>query len=104
MSLTELQEILRREGVQPPKTLTLAITGACNLQCLHCWVESGVSSSAVHVPKHTLLRLIKEFAAIGGEGIRFTGGEPLCHPDWLELVRYARETGLQRVSLQTNAM
>ncbi len=100
----ETVEILRREGLRPPRTLTFAITGACNLRCSHCWVEAGVSSSAPLVPEQTLRRLIEEFAALGGEGVRFTGGEPLCHPGWLKLVQFARTIGLRSVSLQTNGM
>lgn len=101
---SEAVKILRREGVRPPITLTLAITGACNLSCRHCWVGAGVSSSAPHVPDRTLRRLLAEFAALGGEGVRFTGGEPLCHPDWQGLMQFARELGFRRVSLQTNGM
>lgn len=97
-------EILQQEGVLPPKTLTLAITGACNLSCSHCWVEAGVSDSAGHVPWRTLRRLVEEFAAIGGRGLRITGGEPLCHPDWLELMRLSRRAGFRDVYLQTNGM
>lgn len=100
----ETVEILRREGLRPPRTLTIAITGACNLRCSHCWVEAGESSSASLVPEQTLRRLIEEFAALGGEGVRFTGGEPLCHPGWLGLVQFARTIGLRRVSLQTNGI
>jgi radical SAM protein with 4Fe4S-binding SPASM domain len=51
-----------------------------------------------------LRRLIKEFVACGGIGVRFTGGEPLCHPAWLDLMKYARSVGLPGVTLQTNAM
>lgn len=104
MAPSETWEILRREGLRPPKTLTLAITGACNLKCFHCWVDAGLSSSAAHVPERTLRRLIGEFAALGGEGVRFTGGEPLCHPNWLELMQFARKIGLRSLSLQTNGM
>jgi radical SAM protein with 4Fe4S-binding SPASM domain len=96
--------ILQREGLRPPKMLTLAITGACNLNCSHCWVDAGVSTSASHVPEQTLRRLIEEFAALGGEGIRLTGGEPLCHPGWLKLMQFARAIGLHSISLQTNGM
>jgi radical SAM protein with 4Fe4S-binding SPASM domain len=63
-----------------------------------------MSSSPAHVSEQTLSRLIGEFAALGGTGIRFTGGEPLCHPDWLELVRLARSYGFAHIFLQTNAM
>lgn len=103
MARSDAMEILQREGLLPPKVLTLAITGACNLQCFHCWVDAGPSSAA-HVPKRTLRRLIEEFAAIGGEGVRLTGGEPLCHPGWLELLKLAVRLGFRDVSLQTNAM
>jgi radical SAM protein with 4Fe4S-binding SPASM domain len=98
------KEILRHEGLRPPKTLTIAITGVCNLACRHCWVEAGEAASAPHVPTQTLRRLLEEFAAIGGTGVRLTGGEPLCHPDWLELIRLARSIGFLSVALQTNAM
>lgn len=95
---------MKQEILRPPRTLTLAITGVCNLTCLHCWVEAEPCSSVAHVPGRTLRRLVEEFAAMGGEGVRFTGGEPLCHPDWLELLRLARAVGLKGVSLQTNGM
>ncbi len=96
--------ILDHARLNPPKILTLAITGICNLFCAHCWVDAGARSSAPHVPTHTVMRLIEEFAAMGGDGIRITGGEPLCHPEWLNLLRYARTTGFRRVMLQTNGI
>lgn len=104
MKASETAEILKQAGLRPPKMLTLAITGACNLSCRHCWVEAGETSSAAHVPERTLRRLIEEFAALGGEGVRLTGGEPLCHPGWHRLMRVARRVGLRNLSLQTNAM
>lgn len=97
-------EELLRNGLSPPKTLTLAITSQCNLTCRHCWVDAAPSASAVHAPEKALRRLIGEFAACGGEGVRFTGGEPLCHPAWLDLIKFAQAVGLSKVALQTNAM
>jgi radical SAM protein with 4Fe4S-binding SPASM domain len=47
---------------------------------------------------------VEGFAALGGEGIRITGGEPLCHPGWLELVQFSCSLGFANVALQTNAM
>ncbi len=104
MTPSETAEILAREGLRPPKTLTLSVTGACNLKCLHCWVEAGPASSSSHVPIDTLLRTVEEFALLGGTGIRFTGGELLCHPGWLDLVRLARTLRFGEISLQTNGM
>ena len=100
----QVEETLRLAGLRPPKALTVAVTGACNLSCSHCWVGAGEPASARHVPGGTLARLIGEFAALGGEGVRLTGGEPLWHPDLLELLRFARSAGFKAVSLQTNGM
>jgi radical SAM protein with 4Fe4S-binding SPASM domain len=41
---------------------------------------------------------------LGGEGVRITGGEPLSHPGWLDLLRFACETGFRTVAIQTNAI
>lgn len=97
-------EALRQQGLRPPKMLTFSITGSCNLTCMHCWVEAVSSSPPAHVPGPVLLRLIREHKSLGGEGVRITGGEPLCHPGWLDLLRFACDIGFRTVALQTNAM
>lgn len=104
MTASRLLQQLDLAGLRPPRVLTLAITGACNLFCCHCWVRAGEMSSQPHVPLRNLRRLVEEFAAIGGEGIRITGGEPLCHPDWQDIVQLSRALGFKTVSLQTNAI
>ena len=104
MKPTEILHQLDVAGLRPPGMLTLAITGACNLACCHCWVGAGEATSHTHVPLQAILQLVEEFAALGGEGIRITGGEPLCHPHWLEMVRFCRSLGFKKIALQTNAM
>ena len=96
--------LLLDHGVRPPEILTFAVTGGCNLACPHCWVEAGTPSSPPHVPGPTVKKVIREFALLGGKGVRFTGGEPLCHPEWLEFVVSARTLGFSSIALQTNGM
>jgi len=104
MTPLEVVQRLEEAGLRPPGVLTLAITGACNLACCHCWVGAGEASSPAHVPLRSICRIIEEFAAIGGRGIRITGGEPLCHPHWLDVLTSCRSLGFRAVTLQTNAM
>jgi radical SAM protein with 4Fe4S-binding SPASM domain len=104
MTPSEILQQLDQAGLHPPGVLTLAITGACNLACCHCWVKAGKASSHEHVPLRTLRRLVEEFAAFSGEGVRITGGEPLSHPHWLEILKYSRSLGFKTIILQTNAM
>lgn len=104
MTPSEVLQQLKESGLRPPGTLTLAVTGACNLLCCHCWVGAGEAASHAHVPQRTLRLLLEEHAALGGSGVRITGGEPLCHPEWLELLRLSRSLDFKTVILQTNAM
>ncbi len=89
--------------LQSPHALTLAITAQCNLACQHCLVDAGPAASNGHVPTPTVRRIISELAALGGQEIWLTGGEPLLHPDFLEILRFSHQS-LRAVCLQTNAM
>ncbi|MBV5341036.1 MAG: radical SAM protein [Deltaproteobacteria bacterium] len=104
MTSSESMHQLDLADLRPPRVLTLAITDACNLMCCHCWVRSGETLSATHVPLRALCHVIEEFATIGGNGIRITGGEPLCHPHWLDIVQFSRSLSFKTVVIQTNAM
>lgn len=104
-SAGELAGLIAAAGLLPPRALTVAITTTCNLRCQHCWLECGRDGAAaglVGVP--ALQALVREFVALGGEELCITGGEPLTHPEWLELLEFCcRQPELQRVCLQTNA-
>ena len=62
--------------------LRLAINERCNLRCIYC-----MSEDRVFPPNQNLLqpkeikRIIDLVAQMGVTKIRFTGGEPLLHPD-----------------------
>ena len=95
MLSSEALKILRREGLRPTRTLTMAITGACNLACRHSWVGAGGGSAAAHVPERTLRRLIEEFVALDGEGA-FAGGQRKvpCSlpPGWISIGGFCTAT------------
>jgi len=102
--ITKVLDSIIRAGLRFPKIVTLMVTNGCNLSCLHCWPESRSCGAAPPVPADTLKRLIREFVLLGVEEICLTGGEPLTHPDWFEILSFAcRQPGLNGVRLQTNA-
>lgn len=99
-----LGQAMEAAGLALPRALTLALTGRCNLSCGHCLVEAGPRAASAHVPAEALLRVAAELAALGGREVRLTGGEPLLHPRWQELVaRCCAEPAFDAVVLQTNA-
>jgi MoaA/NifB/PqqE/SkfB family radical SAM enzyme len=98
-----LLEEIKQTGLSPPRVVTVMITNGCNLQCRHCWPESSSRYISRPVSGDALKRLIRELADLQVEEICLTGGEPLTHPDWLEILSYScSRPGLKRVSLQTN--
>lgn len=84
----------------------IAVTNACNLRCTYCLKEETES------PRHTqqldtgaASSLIALLAGMGIKKIRFTGGEPLLHPDITEMVRTAGRTpGIDTVRITTNGV
>lgn len=92
-------------GLKPPKAVTLAITNRCNLSCAHCWPASGPDQLDSEVPKDRVEALMGGFAALGAETFTLTGGEPLTHPHWMELLDSACSIpGIREVRLQTNVI
>jgi radical SAM protein with 4Fe4S-binding SPASM domain len=103
MDRTGCSEKMASSGLRPPRALTLAVTGLCNLECLHCLVEAGPKATQRHVPADHVRRVVAEHAALGGEAISITGGEALLHPEWLEILQFCRaQPSLRTVTLQTN--
>lgn len=80
------------------------ITNRCNLNCCHCLPESRLDETTFPVSSIKIKGLIEEFVHIGVKEICLTGGEPLLHPDWFDILSFAcRQPGLNKVHLQTNA-
>jgi len=91
-------------GLKPPKEITIMITNRCNLSCHHCLPESHLHETKPMIPAREIKRLIREFIHIGIQEVCLTGGEPLLHPDWFEILSYTcKQPGLNSVRLQTNA-
>jgi MoaA/NifB/PqqE/SkfB family radical SAM enzyme len=75
--------------------LWLEITGKCQLQCSHCYAESGPSGTHGEMTTSDWLRVIDEAAALGVTMVQFIGGEPTLHPDLEQLVDAAVNRGVE---------
>ena len=95
---------IREAGLHPPETLTLMVTDGCNLSCRHCWLDCRSHERAVPVPADAVMRVIDDFARLGGTQVNLTGGEFLTHPDWCRILCFCCDhEALTQVCLQTNA-
>jgi MoaA/NifB/PqqE/SkfB family radical SAM enzyme len=84
--------------------LYIEITSACNLDCQMC-VRRTWNEPTGHMPLETYEDLMEQVRQLPAPPIiHLSGyGEPMFHPDFLEMVRLAKAIGA-RVELTTNGM
>lgn len=87
------QEVLEQYFAEHPVIfdLQMDITQACTERCIHCYIPEY---TPVFLPFAQIKKVIDEFRAQGGIGLSLSGGECMMHPDFDEIVRYAREKDL----------
>ena len=87
------QEVLERYFAEHPTIFDLQIdvTQACTERCVHCYIPEY---TPVFLPLAAAKKVIDEFREQGGVGLTLSGGECMLHPDFDEIVRYARTKDL----------
>ena len=93
-----LQQVLRVFDSKP-WVAHLYVTEQCNLDCHYC---NEYDNSIPHPAVADLKKWMDHIRALGVVRIGFQGGEPLKHPDIVELVGYAKSLGFCSVSMSTN--
>jgi MoaA/NifB/PqqE/SkfB family radical SAM enzyme len=84
--------------------LWLEITEKCNLECSHCYADSGPHRELCGEMKlEDWETVIRESADLGCRQIQFIGGEPTLHPDLERLIECASERGYTFIEVFTNA-
>lgn len=101
MTLTNQQP--KKTDLLTPKLQLVAweMTQRCNLLCAHC---RGSSTDKIYSNELTLdesYRLVDQILEVGNPILILTGGEPLSHPNFFEIARYAAGKGM-RVVMGTN--
>jgi MoaA/NifB/PqqE/SkfB family radical SAM enzyme len=85
--------------------LDIELTERCNNDCIHCCINrpaNDASALAREMTTEQIKEILLQAADLGCMQVRFTGGEPLLRPDWMELYICARRLGM-KVLLFTNA-
>lgn len=72
-------------------SVLLELTYRCNLDCFFCYNDLGLKGEPLSTEEY--LRLLDDLRAMEVMNLTLSGGEPLAHPDFLELGVRARELG-----------
>jgi MoaA/NifB/PqqE/SkfB family radical SAM enzyme len=91
-------ESAKRLRDRKPLQCSLYVTDQCNLDCAYC---TEYDNSRPHPSIDDLKKWVRKIRELGTMRIALVGGEPLTHPNIVELVRYCRELGFA-TSLTTN--
>ncbi|MEM3712883.1 MAG: radical SAM protein [Thermoproteota archaeon] len=83
-----------------PVELIAELTYECNFRCRHCYVESSPLRKEF-MPTREFLDKLEELHLKGVRVIELTGGEPLLHPDFLEIFEYCASV-FELVAVITN--
>lgn len=90
----------------PLRQLYFYLTEGCNLACKHCWLAPKFDPVG---DRHAMLSLelfrqaIEEAIPLGLKSVKLTGGEPLLNPDFLAILDFVKEKGLD-LTLETNGI
>ncbi|MDA8299218.1 MAG: 12,18-didecarboxysiroheme deacetylase [Deltaproteobacteria bacterium] len=77
------------------------MTRTCNLNCVHCYSQSKNLQYNNELTLEEGKAFIDDISAFGSPVMLFSGGEPLMHPNFLDLCFYAKSKGMRAV-ISTN--
>jgi radical SAM protein with 4Fe4S-binding SPASM domain len=92
-------------GSRKLTALYLHITNRCNLQCSYCYRESSPHLTVLHDSGKfcEMLEYIQPFAVPRME-VTFSGGEPLMHPGFKEIVETSSRLGYRNLLLTNGTL
>lgn len=93
---------------QFPLMVCLEITNVCNLRCIHC-PYSEISKREGYIPEFMewleAKKVIDDIAVFPDTIVRFVcDGEPMMHPDFMQIAEYAKKSGIESIGVTTNGM
>lgn len=87
--------------------LRISVTDRCNLRCVYCMPEEGMSFEPDHriLTYEEITEIVKVLAPMGVRKLRLTGGEPLVRKGLDRLIAMlAAIPGIEDIALSTNGI
>lgn len=88
--------------------LRVSLTDRCNLRCRYCMPEKGIDDKLSHkdiISLEDMYLIIKSFADLGINKVRFTGGEPLIRKGIVSLInKVSQLKNINDIAMTTNGI
>lgn len=104
ISIDNITQYIDQHLQKEPQLVSLKIelTSQCNLRCQHCYLECSASYQNANILPYALVsKVLEQYAELKGLQVTFTGGEPLLHPQFVDILHRARQLDLS-VSVFSN--
>ncbi|MEA5056233.1 MAG: radical SAM protein [Anaerotignum propionicum] len=99
--LNDWQRLILCENRYFP-SMNWEITAKCNYKCLHCFNAADNSSLGEEFSWDDCTRLMDHAQACGVNAFTITGGEPMLHPHFMEILWGIYQRGMYVEELNTN--
>ncbi|MGC2061579.1 MAG: radical SAM protein [Thermodesulfovibrionales bacterium] len=91
-----------------PPMIVVSITNSCNLRCMHCYYSKFINLPGYRpnmLKREIWEKICEEMSNWPGVIMNFgTDGEPLLHPRFLDMLRFARKKSIYPVNITTNGL
>lgn len=85
------------------RNVYLYITERCQLRCEHCYMGERLDQ-ALKMPLDQITATLTTWRQMGGSKLTILGGEPTLHPDYVQVIRHARQLGYEHVITTSNGL
>ena len=92
-----------RHPVASPRSVRLSITDRCDFACTYCRPSRSEGYAESRLSLEGWRTTVRALVGAGVRRVRITGGEPLVHPEVVEIVRAIAALGVEDLALTTNA-
>ena len=76
------------------KRIVWEITHQCNYSCKHCCSSAGKVDTSKELSFAQVKKVLGEMVEFGIEEIYYSGGEPFCRVDFLDILEYTTECNI----------
>jgi hypothetical protein len=93
------------DGGKPPLLAVIDLTNRCNYSCPVCFADAITERQTYYLDLPTVRRMLQALLDLGSppcRHVQFSGGEPTLHPQFLDIVRMARDMGFTHIQAATN--
>jgi len=90
----------------PLRQIYFYLTEGCNLACRHCWLAPKLDADGSRYPTLSVelfASILQEAKPLGLSNVKLTGGEPLLHPHFDQLLEIVASEALG-LTIETNGL